>query len=376
MLLPWVSAAHATIFSRAAYVPEGLRDARVAIVRPAIDPFSPKNQELAPDVVEAILVRAGVVEGRPDGAVCVFRRADGSPARVDRGADILRVGRAPGPDVPLVVQVSRWDRLKDHLGVMRAFAGLEAADAAGAHLVLAGPSVTGIADDPDGPAVLAELTADWRALPHDLRRRIQIVSLPMVDPTENAAMVNALQRRAAVVVQKSLREGYGLTVAEAMWKGRAVVASAVGGIADQIDDGVDGLLVDDPRAPAPVRHALTSLLADEARCERLGTAARARVRADGLGLRLLAEDAGIQRELAARAAAQPPPSAPARPSRTSAPTTVGQNRVPAPARVSASASRGARAGRPGASFTSPSQTSATARIRASMGIRSPARPSG
>jgi trehalose synthase len=299
MLLPWVSAAHATIFSRAAYVPEGLRDARVAIVRPAIDPFSPKNQELAPDVVEAILVRAGVVEGRPDGAVCVFRRADGSPARVDRGADILRVGRAPGPDVPLVVQVSRWDRLKDHLGVMRAFAGLEAADAAGAHLVLAGPSVTGIADDPDGPAVLAELTADWRALPHDLRRRIQIVSLPMVDPTENAAMVNALQRRAAVVVQKSLREGYGLTVAEAMWKGRAVVASAVGGIADQIDDGVDGLLVDDPRAPAPVRHALTSLLADEARCERLGTAARARVRADGLGLRLLAEDAGIQRELAA-----------------------------------------------------------------------------
>ena len=65
-------------------------------------------------------------------------------------------GRAPD-EAPLVVQVSRWDRLKDHIGVMRAFAGLEATEAAGAHLVLAGPAVTAVADDPDGPAVLAEL---------------------------------------------------------------------------------------------------------------------------------------------------------------------------------------------------------------------------
>jgi trehalose synthase len=296
-VLPWVSEAHATVFSRAAYVPAALRAGRVAIVRPAIDPFSPKNQDLPPDVVEAILVRAGIVEGRPEGTVCTFRRADGSPARVDRGADILRVGRAPGPEVPLVVQVSRWDRLKDHLGVMRAFAGLEAAEAAGAHLVLAGPSVTGVADDPDGPAVLAELTAGWRELPHALRRRVQIASLPMVDPTENAAMVNALQRRAAVVVQKSLREGYGLTATEAMWKGRAVVASAVGGLADQIEDGVDGILVGDPRSPAALAGALSRLLPDEPWRERLGTAARARVRVDGLALRLLAEDADLQREL-------------------------------------------------------------------------------
>jgi trehalose synthase len=299
LLLPWVREAHATVFSRAPYAPPALRGGRVAIVRPAIDPFSPKNQELPGEVVDAILIRAGIVEGRPDGTVCTFRRADGSPARVDRGADILRVGRAPDGGVPLIVQVSRWDRLKDHLGVMRAFAGLEAAEAAGAHLVLAGPAVTAVADDPDGPAVLAEITAAWRALPHDARRRIQIASLPMVDPTENAAMVNALQRRAAVVVQKSLREGFGLTVAEAMWKRRAVVASGVGGLVDQIDDGVDGLLVGDPRDPAALGRSLLRLLGDPAERARIGAAARARVRADGMGMRLLAEDAGLQRELIA-----------------------------------------------------------------------------
>jgi trehalose synthase len=299
LLRPWVAEAHATVFSRAAYVPSALREGRVAVVRPAIDPFSPKNQDLPAEVVEAILVRAGIVEGRPDGAVCLFRRADGSPARVDRGADILRVGRAPELDVPLVAQVSRWDRLKDHLGLMRAFAHLEIAETAGAHLVLAGPSVTGVADDPDGPAVLAELTAAWRALPHDARRRVQITSLPMVDPTENAAMVNALQRHAAVVVQKSLREGYGLTVAEAMWKGRPVVAGAVGGIVDQIDDGVDGLLVGDPRSAVATGRALARLLGDPGERGRLGTAARARARADGMALRMLAEDAGLQHELAA-----------------------------------------------------------------------------
>jgi trehalose synthase len=297
LLLPWVLEADATVFSRAAYVPAALRGGRVAVVRPAIDPFSPKNQDLPEEVVDATLVRAGIVEGRPDGTVCTFRRADGSPARVDRGADILRVGRAPGPEVPLVLQVSRWDRLKDHLGVMRAFAGLEAAHSAGAHLVLAGPSVTGVADDPESPAVLAELTAAWRALPHDARRRVQIATLPMVDPTENAAMVNALQRRAAVVVQKSLREGFGLTVSEAMWKARAVVASAAGGLADQIDDGVDGLLIGDPRDLDAVRRSLVRLLGDDAARARLGAAARARVRDDGMGLRLLAEDLRLQREL-------------------------------------------------------------------------------
>ncbi len=210
------------------------------------------------------------MEGAPDDPPPVYVREDGAPGRVDRGADILHVGRAPRWDTPLVVQVSRWDRLKDHLGVMRGFARLGPIN--GTRLVLAGPAVTGVADDPEGPAVLGELTRAWRALPHETRHHVQIVSLPVVDVQENAAMVNALQRHATIVVQKSLEEGFGLTVTEAMWKGRPVVASAVGGIVDQIDDGRDGLLLHDPPDPGE----LAARAARAARRPRAGGRARRR----------------------------------------------------------------------------------------------------
>ena len=118
--------------------------------------------------------------------------------------------------------------------------------------MLVGPDVTAVADDPEGAEVLAETEAAWRELPPADRRRVHLALLPMVDADENAVMVNALQRRADVVVQKSLAEGFGLTVAEAMWKGRPVVASAVGGIQDQIEDGTTGYLVDAAR-PRSVR---------------------------------------------------------------------------------------------------------------------------
>ena len=109
----------------------------------------------------------------------------------------------------------------------------------------------------------------------------------MADVDENAVMVNALQRRASVVVQKSLAEGFGLTVAEAMWKQAAVVASRVGGIQDQIEDGVSGLLIDDPHDLAAVGAAVVGLLDDPARAERIGDEARERVRDHFLGARHL-----------------------------------------------------------------------------------------
>ena len=87
----------------------------------------------------------------------------------------------------------------------------------------------------------------------------------MSDIAENAAIVNALQRRAAVVIQKSIAEGFGLTVAEAMWKERAVVASAVGGIQDQIVDGESGVLLSDPRDLAAFGSAVVDLLGDRER---------------------------------------------------------------------------------------------------------------
>ena len=106
----------------------------------------------------------------------------------------------------------------------------------------------------------------------------------MDDLEENAAIVNALQRHASVVVQKSLYEGFGLTVAEAMWKARPVVASAVGGIQDQIENGVSGVLLKDARDLDAFAAVLGGLLEDSARAEAIGAAARDRVRDHFLGV--------------------------------------------------------------------------------------------
>jgi trehalose synthase len=166
-------------------------------------------------------------------------------------------------------------------------------EVAGAELVLAGPNVRAVADDPEGAATYDELVAAWRSLPHAHRRRVHLASLPMEDAQENAAIVNALQRHAAVVVQKSLHEGFGLTVTEAMWKGRPVVASAVGGIQDQIVDGVHGLLVHDPADLTAFGAALRRVLLEPELAARLGDAAQQQVREEYLGVRHLRQYAEL-----------------------------------------------------------------------------------
>jgi len=118
--------------------------------------------------------------------------------------------------------------------------------------------------------------AAWHQLPAKQRRRISVVSVPMDDADENAAVVNAIQQHASIVTQKSLVEGFGLTVSEAMWKARPVVASGVGGILDQISDGQHGVLVG-PEDLDAFAAALTRLLTDAAESRRLGQAARERV---------------------------------------------------------------------------------------------------
>jgi trehalose synthase len=110
------------------------------------------------------------------------------------------------------------------------------------------------------------------------RSRVHLASLPMEDPEENAIIVNALQRHARVIAQKSLAEGFGLTVAEAMWKGRPVVASRIGGIQDQIVHRESGLLLDEPRDLRAFGSAVTALLRDSEQAELMGRRARERVR--------------------------------------------------------------------------------------------------
>jgi trehalose synthase len=292
-LLPYLDAARLSVFSRADYMPAPLAG-RCLVVRPSIDIFSVKNQDLEPDAVRAILAHAGLVLPVPGDGPPFYQRRDGVLARVNRGADLLRHGAAPSPDTPLVVQVSRWDPLKDPLGVMHGFAALvRSAPSLQAHLVLAGPSVTSVADDPEAAATFGAVTAEWWQLPHAVRDRIHLACLPMTDVEENAAIVNALQRHATVVVQKSLQEGFGLTVAEAMWKGRPVVASAVGGIQDQLVHEESGLLLEDARDLAGFASAVRRLLEDPTLSERMGKAARQRVLEEFTGVRHLTDYARL-----------------------------------------------------------------------------------
>ena len=268
--------ADACVFSRHSYVPDWANALRTEVIQPSIDVFSPKNQDMDTVTVRAILSHVGLavdgVEGTP-----VYTRYDGTPGRVDRLCEVLSTGPPPGFGDPLVVQISRWDRLKDHMGVMQGFAE-HVAPATDAHLILAGPNVNAVADDPEGAEVLNEVWEAWRELPHARRARVHLSCLPMADIEENAAIVNALQRHATVVVQKSLEEGFGLTVAEAMWKSRPVIASAVGGIQDQIEDGVTGILLEDPTDLDTFGELVLALLNDPERARQIGARAREYVR--------------------------------------------------------------------------------------------------
>ena len=274
-LRPFVQQADAYIFSTHGFVWDGLDPSRLTIVPPSIDPFSPKNADLSGDEVRAILAASGLVAGRGDGEHAAFTRLDGTRSPVAHRSEVSEI--APLTEsTPLVLQVSRWDRLKDPFGVLQGFVEY-CVPASDAHLMLAGPSVAHVADDPEGLEVSMEIHRAWMELPEAVRARVHLATLQMNDVEENAATVNALQRRASIAVQKSLAEGFGLTVAEAMWKARPVVASRVGGIQDQIEDGRSGRLVA-PRNLAAFGGALNSLLQDPALAQRMGEAARARVR--------------------------------------------------------------------------------------------------
>lgn len=284
-LLDYVRGARRYVFTRHAYAPAGLDPNRLVVIPPSIDAFSPKNQDLDDDTVRAVLATAGVVGGLDVAVPPRFVHTDGREGEVVRRAELL--GDPPPAEAPLVLQISRWDRLKDPVGVVQGFADHVAALVPEAHFMYAGPSSSAVADDPEGAETLAETVRAREALPGEVRRRVHLANLPMDDAGENAAIVNALQRHATIVVQKSLAEGFGLTVAEAMWKSRPVVASGMGGIRDQIEDGVSGVLLDDPCDLSAYGAALVALLDDRDRARHIGTAARARVQAQFLSSRHL-----------------------------------------------------------------------------------------
>ena len=190
-LAPRIAHYDAAVFSHVTFVPPMPVPAYLA--PPSIDPLSDKNRELDESEVEELLAPFGLPTRRP-----------------------------------LVTQVSRFDRIKDPIGVIDAFRLARRREEA--HLVLAGGSAD---DDPEGAEVLAEVRAK-------VGKASDVTVLLL--PPDAHLVINALQRRSTVVLQKSLREGFALTVSEALWKRRAVVASAVGGIPLQVIHERTGLL--------------------------------------------------------------------------------------------------------------------------------------
>ena len=293
---PYVDGVDGYVFSCEQFAPSWVPRQHLAVIAPSIDPFSAKNEAIDEATVVRLLQYVGLLAGNGDEPTGSFTRRDGSQGRITRRVDLVGTGPPPPADAPVVLQASRWDALKDMRGVLTGFAD-NIAHRTDAHLILAGPQASGVADDPEANQVLHECVSLWHTLPKAVQRRTHLVCVPMDDPDEAASIVNALQRHATVVVQKSLAEGFGLTVAEAMWKSRPVVASAVGGIVDQIVSGETGLLLDDPHDLQHYADAVCSLLDDAVERDRMGTNARHRALQQFLGDRHLKQWAQLFADL-------------------------------------------------------------------------------
>jgi trehalose synthase len=295
-LRPYVEAVDACVFSRSQFAPPWMPPERVAVIQPSIDPFSAKNDMIERAEVTQLLQQVGLLGGDGAGAAVTFPRRDGTQGRVTRTVDLLNTGPPPHLSVPIVLQASRWDAMKDMCGVMTGFAE-SIAPRTDAHLVLAGPESAGVADDPEADAVLRDCLELWARLSAPIRDRVHLACVPMADGDEAATIVNALQRHATTVVQKSLAEGFGLTVAEAMWKERPVVGSSVGGIVDQVVHGETGFLVD-ALDQDEYAEAVCAVLEDEQMAKRMGVAGRERVTSEYLGDRHLEDWAHLFERLA------------------------------------------------------------------------------
>ncbi len=277
-LRPRLASVRRFVFSRYTSLPEWLGGAETSILTPGIDPGSTKNLPMPDGAARAILQHLGLAAGVP-AAAPAYDCTDGSTARLAARPTVLDSDGAPDWDRdPVVVSLARWDRIKDPLGILDGF--LERAlPATGAHLLLAGPDPGDVADDPEAQAVLAGVRERWQRLPPRARTRVHVACFPLTPPEESAAMVNAIQRLAAVVVKKSLQEGFGLGVTEAMWKARPVVASAVGAVWSRSSTGTAGCW--SRTLPISGRSAMRS---SSSWTNRSGPPGSARPRANGLAL--------------------------------------------------------------------------------------------
>jgi trehalose synthase len=236
-MLPLIHDYDASVWHLDQYVPANLDGGLRCICPPAIDPLSPKNMALSPDDAAYVCDQFGIDTERP-----------------------------------LICQVSRFDPWKDPIGVIDAYR-IVTAEIPEAQLALVGSMAT---DDPEG----------WEFFHETFRHADGDPDIKILNNLNNvgAIEVNAFQSQADVAVQKSIREGFGLTVTEALWKGRPVVAGEVGGIPLQVTDGVTGFLVSSPEETA--RRSI-QILKDPELAKRIGRAGKEHAREHFLTPRLL-----------------------------------------------------------------------------------------
>jgi trehalose synthase len=246
-LLPYISTYPQSVFHVRDYVPAGM-EGHVNIVPPAIDPLAPKNMALSPEDAAYVCEQFGI--------------------DVDR---------------PLMTQVSRFDPWKDPLGVIDAYRIVKQ-EIDSVQLALVGSMAT---DDPEG----------WDFFQRTIEHASGDEDIKILNNLNNvgAIEVNAFQSQADVVLQKSLREGFGLTVSEALWKVRPTIAGNVGGIPLQIENGVSGFLVNSPEEAA---QRSIEILSDPERAKSLGRAGKEYVRTHFLMPRLLRDWLRIFNDLA------------------------------------------------------------------------------
>ncbi len=248
-LLPMIEEYDASVWHLPTYVPEAMSAHRngVNIIPPAIDPLSPKNMAFS-----------------PEDAAFVCRQF---------GIDVER---------PLITQVSRFDPWKDPIGVIDAYREVTK-QIPDVQLAMVGSMAT---DDPEGREYFQK-TFEYADADPDIKILSNLNNVGAIE-------VNAFQSQSDVVLQKSIREGFGLTVTEALWKGRPTVAGNVGGIPLQISDGETGYLVD---SPAECAQRCLQILADPELGKQLGRAGKEHARREFLSPRLLRDWLGLLTDL-------------------------------------------------------------------------------
>jgi len=230
-LKPYLELYNHHVFTTQDYVPEFLKETS-SIIYPGLCPLTEKNKELSIKEIVEILISGGLhTKGYTSCFNHIVQRIKFKPE------DIEFLYK------PTITQISRWDRLKGWQNLIEGFVHFKKTNNSDAQLVLGGPDPKYIQDDPEGLEVFNQLCDFYNSVPEKIQEDIAILLLPMESITENALIVNALQRVSTIIAQNSIQEGFGLTCTEAMYKAKPIIGTLACGLREQIRDEIDGVLI-------------------------------------------------------------------------------------------------------------------------------------